>query len=288
MPPRDPTLPEGTDRIIDSDRSLGGSGLGSGAAAGMSNTSGRRGASGMGSIGGAGASGSLDPTGAGTMGTTGLGGQSGATNRSAGASASGSGSSTDSATTKAAESIVGTVKDQVSTLKNQATDRALGFADDGKRQTTDFLQNVAEIIQEAAGSVESRLGGQYAGFGHRAADQVQSLSRTIDDKSVEELVDDARAFVRRSPTVAIGVAALVGFAVSRVVRSSLDDTSRFQGRSNRLGGDMDDVRPGNFAASEVYGRENDRASGLRTSDTTGGASSGLTGDTIGGTRAPKY
>ena len=39
----------------------------------------------------------------------------------------------------------------------------------------------------------------------------------------DAMLDDARAFVRKSPGVAIGVAAALGFALARVVQSGLDD-----------------------------------------------------------------
>src|SRR3954467_8163825 len=48
--------------------------------------------------------------------------------------------------------LVNQVKDQVTSLRSQATDRARGFADDGKGRVTDLLDNVSEVINDAARS----------------------------------------------------------------------------------------------------------------------------------------
>jgi ElaB/YqjD/DUF883 family membrane-anchored ribosome-binding protein len=124
---------------------------------------------------------------------------------------------------KTADTIVNQLKDQVGTLKSTGVDRARTMADDGKRQATDFLHTVAEIIQDAASSVEDKLGSQYSGYGTRAADGVNSLASKLNDRSVDDLIGDARDFVRKSPAAAIGIAAVVGFAVARVVRVGIDD-----------------------------------------------------------------
>jgi len=213
MPPRDPSLPEGTDKIIDTNAiDTGGSSTGGG---------------------GGGASGKPGGTTSGTAG----GNTTGTTAATTGGGDTGSAFTFEKSgggTGKAADTIVNQLKDQVSTLKSTGVDRARTVADDGKRQATDFLTTIAEIIQDAAGSVEERLGSQYSGFGNRAADSVTSLANTLNDRSVDDLFDDARAFVRKSPAVAIGIAAVVGFAVARVVRSSIEE-ARSSGSTDTTG-----------------------------------------------------
>lgn len=153
-------------------------------------------------------------------GRTSAGGTAGSTGGSTGSGGSGGKSS---GVSKAADTIVSQLKDQVSSLRSTAGDRARTYAVDGKRQATDLLGKLADVIQDASSSVETRLGSQYSGFGTRAVDQVNSLARTLDEREIDDLLDDARAFVRRSPAVALGAAALVGFAVARVVRAGVED-----------------------------------------------------------------
>ena len=126
--------------------------------------------------------------------------------------------------------LVSQVRDQVSNLRGQAAERVRGFADDGKGRVTGLLENVSEVINDAARSVDERLGEDYGDYAHRAANAVADFAGRIRDKSVDDILDDTRDFVRKSPAVAIGIAAVAGFALIRVIKTGLDDAS---GRSGR-------------------------------------------------------
>jgi ElaB/YqjD/DUF883 family membrane-anchored ribosome-binding protein len=128
--------------------------------------------------------------------------------------------------------LVSQVKDQVSSLRGQATERVRGFADEGKGRVTGLLENVSEVINDAAKSVDERLGEDYGDYAHRAADAVADFAGRIRDKSVDDMLDDTRDFVRKSPAIAIGIAAVAGFALVRVIKTGLDDA---RGRSGRNG-----------------------------------------------------
>jgi ElaB/YqjD/DUF883 family membrane-anchored ribosome-binding protein len=251
MAPRDPSLPEGTDHIIDTNIDLGDTGGGSGGGAGGlgggsgglgGGTGGGAGGLGGGSGGAAGGlgGGSSAAGGAGAAGGTGTGGSGGGSAFQFDKGASGGSSSGGSSNGSRTSGIAGQVREQISTLKSQAGDRARSFADDGKSQATSLLQTVAQIVADAAGSVEERLGSQYSGMGHRASSSINSLASTLDERSVDDLIEDARTFVQRSPAAAIGVAAVLGFAIARVVRSSVseynNETGAGGGASGATGG----------------------------------------------------
>lgn len=116
-----------------------------------------------------------------------------------------------------------TAKDYTSKYGAQATDKIRTLADTGKERAVGGLDQLSQMIQDAAGQVDEKLGGQYGDYARSAAGVVSNFSDQIKGKDVEELLDDARAFVRKSPGVAIGVAAALGFALARVVQSGLDD-----------------------------------------------------------------
>jgi ElaB/YqjD/DUF883 family membrane-anchored ribosome-binding protein len=128
--------------------------------------------------------------------------------------------------------LVSQVKDQVTSLRGQATDRVRGFADDGKGRVTGLLENVSEVINDAAKSVDERLGEDYGDYAHRAAGAVADFAGRIRDKSVDDIYDDTRDFVRKSPVIAIGIAAVAGFALFRLIRTGIDDA---RGRPARDG-----------------------------------------------------
>ena len=54
---------------------------------------------------------------------------------------------------------------------------------------------------------------------------MQETAAKIDSKDLGELGDDARQFVRKSPGLAIGIAAVAGFMLSRLFRGGSADES---------------------------------------------------------------
>ena len=119
--------------------------------------------------------------------------------------------------------LVSQVRDQVTSLRSQAAERARGFADEGKGKVTGLLEDVSEVINDAARSVDEKLGEDYGDYAHRAADAVAGFAGRIRGKSVDDILDDTKDFVRKSPAVAIGIAAVAGFALIRVIKAGLDD-----------------------------------------------------------------
>ncbi len=126
------------------------------------------------------------------------------------------------ATTNDAASRAGQAKDTAAKLGSQATDKFRQFADDGKARASGALGEFAKMIDDAAGQVDEKLGAQFGGYARQASGAVGSFADTLDAKSVDDLVEDARAFVQKSPAVAIGIAAAAGFVVARVLRSGID------------------------------------------------------------------
>ena len=131
-----------------------------------------------------------------------------------------SGGSTARATT---DKLVSQVREQVETLRGQAGDKLRTYADDGKGRATGLLDDFAGVIDDAAKSIDERLGAEYGDYAHRASEAVASFAGRVREKSVDDLVDDTREIVRKSPAVAIAAAAVIGFALMRLVRTGLDD-----------------------------------------------------------------
>ena len=125
----------------------------------------------------------------------------------------------------AKDKLVGQVREQVSTLRSQATSSARGFADDGKTRATSLLEDVSEVIDEAAQAVERKFGADYADYAHRASGAVSGLADKVRSRTIDDLIDDTRDFVRKSPGIAIGIAAVAGFMLVRLIKTGLDETS---------------------------------------------------------------
>jgi ElaB/YqjD/DUF883 family membrane-anchored ribosome-binding protein len=122
----------------------------------------------------------------------------------------------------AAGGLKQTLLDKTQEARGQATDKAKLYAEDGKAKATSALGQLSQMLTDAAGQVDEKLGEQYGQYARAAADKVQGYSSALDAKSIDELVEDARALVQKSPAVAIGAAAAIGFVIARVLGSGLD------------------------------------------------------------------
>ena len=131
----------------------------------------------------------------------------------------------------ATDKLVSQVRDQVDTLRGQAGDKLRTYADDGKEKATGLLDEFAGVINDAAKSIDDRLGAEYGDYAHRASQAVADFAGRVREKSVDDIVDDTRDIVRKSPAVAIAAAAVVGFALMRLVRTGLDEVGASRAKS---------------------------------------------------------
>lgn len=101
-------------------------------------------------------------------------------------------------------------------LRFAVKDRFASVADEGKDHLLKTFDGLIQAAHEFADRLEQGAGGPVAGYARKAADQLDAWKGHLSDKSVEELVDDGREFVRRQPTIALGSAIAAGFALSRL------------------------------------------------------------------------
>ena len=115
------------------------------------------------------------------------------------------------------------IKDEAQNLRAQAADQAREYATAGKDKATGTIKDVSAAMDDAAKSVDERLGEDYGEYARKAASAVATFADKLDGKEVDDMLRDAEAFVRRSPVVAIGLAAVAGFAIARLVKSGLGE-----------------------------------------------------------------
>lgn len=101
---------------------------------------------------------------------------------------------------------------------NEAKVRAGELAVEGKARASDALASLGKIVGDTATQIDDRVGEQYGDYARKASRSLQEASAKLDSKSVEEIGDDAREFVRKSPGTAIGIAAVFGFLLARLFR----------------------------------------------------------------------
>lgn len=139
--------------------------------------------------------------------------------KSAGAKSASASAPTDGSSTEKAK---GAVREQALGLKDKALSSARSAANDGKAKAIEKVGGVSKAIEASAARLDQDVGKTYGDFARSAAKSIDNFAAGIDGKDLDELLDEAKGFIRKSPAIAIGIAAALGFAASRVVKSGFD------------------------------------------------------------------
>ena len=130
------------------------------------------------------------------------------------------------AATSRGASVRDSLKTGTDKIKGVANDRALGLLGQGIEKSSGALTNISALVGDTAANLDERLGQEYGDYARSAAASIEKAASSLAAKQPDELFDDARSFVRKSPGIALAGAAILGFALVRVVKSGLDtDTS---------------------------------------------------------------
>ena len=125
---------------------------------------------------------------------------------------------------EAAGGNAGSIRDKIgettANLRGQATDKARDWASQSKDKAVGALDNVVKLVDDAAGTIDEKVGEKYGSYARQAAQSISGLAASIREKDVDDLVRDARDAVRKSPALAIGAAAAVGFLLARIIKSA--------------------------------------------------------------------
>ena len=125
------------------------------------------------------------------------------------------------------------LKGQIYNLRDQAGNKVRDFAEGGKTRASDVLEELSRVVADTADSIDERLGNNYGEYARKAADSVAGLAENLRSKDVDELYDNVRSAVRKSPAVAIGIAAVVGFTLVRLVKAGLPEGEGTEGGGRR-------------------------------------------------------
>jgi hypothetical protein len=126
------------------------------------------------------------------------------------------------ATVKSAKESVSSYdwKAQGEQVREQASKLARDAAGSAKVKTGTAMHSLAQLINDTAQTVDTKLGPQYGDYTRQAANAVAGAARTLDEKDIDQLLGEARDFVRKSPAVAIGAAAVAGYVLMRLAKGS--------------------------------------------------------------------
>lgn len=102
----------------------------------------------------------------------------------------------------------------------EAKTKGRELANEGKTKLSGGIASLSKMVAENAHVVDEKLGAQYGDYARTASRSLDDTAAKLDQKSIDELTEDGREFVRKSPGLAIGMAAVAGYMLSRIFGGS--------------------------------------------------------------------
>jgi hypothetical protein len=128
----------------------------------------------------------------------------------------------------------------------RGSDRSItDHANEALRQVTETAQQaqaqakdaMADLSSQATANVKddlSRNAPQFAELARGAAHKMDSFAAQVREKSIDDLLQDGSDFARRQPAVVFGAAAIVGFALLRMLKVGTPNVQTGSARSGGL------------------------------------------------------
>ncbi len=139
-------------------------------------------------------------------------------------------------------SVIDKLRSGSDNISGQAAGKARDLVGQGIERSAEALANVSRLVGDTADGLDERLGAEYGDYARRAASAIEDAANSMASKDADELIDDTRNFVRKSPGVALAGAAVVGFALARLIKTGLsggddgDDDDNRTTKTRRSGG----------------------------------------------------
>jgi len=101
---------------------------------------------------------------------------------------------------------------------SQAKEKAADLAREGKIKASEAISGLGQIVAETAPTIYEKLGEKYGDYARTAARTIQEGAAKLEAKDLGELGNDAKELVKKSPGVAVGLAAVAGFFLARLFK----------------------------------------------------------------------
>ena len=134
---------------------------------------------------------------------------------------------------QAAVETVGQAKQAVNDTLGQAKQQVASRFDEQKSQAADRLSNVANALRQTGENLESQHEDTFGQYARAAADQLEQFSNTLQNKNMNELLNEVQGFARRQPELFIAGSLAAGFLLGRFLKSSGSRTASYSNYSDR-------------------------------------------------------
>lgn len=111
-------------------------------------------------------------------------------------------------------------REKATVYASDAKVKAADLAAEGKARTSQAIAGLSKVIDENVHLIDEKVGEKYGDYARTASKSMQDAASKLDEKSFEELGEDAKEFVRKSPGMAVGLAVAAGFLFGRLFKKS--------------------------------------------------------------------
>ncbi|CDO36406.1 MULTISPECIES: hypothetical protein [Novosphingobium] len=125
----------------------------------------------------------------------------------------------DEARTKAND-YAAEAREKASAYAADAKVKAADLANEGKARTSQAMVGLSKMIDENVHLIDEKVGPKYGDYARTASKSMQDAATKLDEKSLDDLGEDAKEFVRTSPGLAVGMAVAAGFLFGRMFKKS--------------------------------------------------------------------
>jgi hypothetical protein len=122
--------------------------------------------------------------------------------------------------TDLARAKAGELKQQAKETAHDMRERASSAVDQQKHAVVGRVEGVARALRTASDDLREQGQPLIAEYSRYAAEGLDSMARSLDQRDVDDLVGGVEDFARHRPVVFLGGALFVGFALARFMKSS--------------------------------------------------------------------
>ncbi|WP_260923503.1 hypothetical protein [Novosphingobium sp. 9] len=100
----------------------------------------------------------------------------------------------------------------------QAKEKAVDLANEGKTRTSQAIVGLSKLLDDNLDTIDDKVGVRYGDYARSTSQAMKDTAGKLDEKSLEDLGNDAKEFVRTSPVLALGMAMAAGYMIGRVLK----------------------------------------------------------------------
>jgi exonuclease VII large subunit len=116
--------------------------------------------------------------------------------------------------------VVSQTQQQASQLMDKAQAQAKSRLTTQKHQATQGLQSLAQTLDQTSQQLQQQGQDSLAQYATKAGDQVEQLTHYLQQRDINELMDEAQDYARGHPISFLAGAFALGFTAARFLKSS--------------------------------------------------------------------